>query len=214
MKSNPSDSFALVVEDHPLVAESLVGCVRENAPDLHVAIAESLAEALSILRQRPAPALILTDLTLTDATGVDAVRRLREAAPKSPLLVVTALDLPALREEAKAFGAIDYLIKNTSIQMLRDRIRTILGCHQPKRQATAKRASPLRHVFTPKQIQVLEELVAGRSNKQIAARLEISDETVGSHMKAILGKLAARNRTEAVVRYLQIIHPAKDRSAS
>ncbi|MCX7144369.1 MAG: LuxR C-terminal-related transcriptional regulator, partial [Proteobacteria bacterium] len=58
----------------------------------------------------------------------------------------------------------------------------------------------------------LEELAAGRSNKEIAARMGISNETVGSHMKEILGRLGARNRTEAVVRYLQIINRVHDPS--
>lgn len=197
--------FALIVEDHPLVADSLVACVGDFDSELHVEIAESLDAALRILARRCAPLLIVTDLTLTDAQGIEAVRGLRGAAPESPLLVFTALDEPKLRSEAKALGVVGYLIKNSSIQTLRREILSIIGGRDRARihpSGTGK----LSELLTPKQVAVLEELVAGRSNKQIAVRLNISDETVGSHMKDILGRLSVRNRTEAVVRYLQLVN--------
>jgi DNA-binding NarL/FixJ family response regulator len=127
------------------------------------------------------------------------------------LLVFTALDDALLRSEAKALGAIDYLIKSTSIQTLRERIRTILGGRPTKRPAAPSRNGKLARLLTPKQITVLEELVAGRSNKQIAVRLNISDDTVGSHMKEIFGRLGVRNRTEAVVCYIQLASHAHTR---
>lgn len=205
MKQDRRIRFALIVEDHPLVAESLVACVRACDADFEIDVAESLSAALHLLSLRPTPLLIVTDLTLTDATGTEAVRRLREAAPDSAMLVFTALDVPLLREEAKAHGVIDYLIKSTSIQILRERIASVIGTCLPRQHSGRKRAAVLPGMLTPKQLAVLEELVAGRSNKEIAARLDISDETVGSHMKAIFGRLGARNRTEAVVRYLQML---------
>jgi DNA-binding NarL/FixJ family response regulator len=67
-------------------------------------------------------------------------------------------------------------------------------------------------MLTRKQIAVIEELAAGRSNKEIAVRLGISDQTVGSHMKEILGRLGVKNRTEAVIRYIDMIAPPGDRS--
>lgn len=196
--------FALVVEDHPLVSESLVACFRSCDPGLEVNVAESLRAALGFLEAGVAPVLIVTDLELTDATGTEAVRRLREAAPASPLLVLTAMDDPVLRAEAGNWGALGYLVKSSPIGALKEEIRKVIGGRPRARGAPAQRADSLPRLLTPKQLEVLEELVAGRSNKQIAARLSISDETVGSHMKSILGKLAVRNRTEAVVRYLQI----------
>ena len=204
--------FALIVEDHPLVADSLRACVRDCDAELETATAESLRAALLILALRPAPLLIVTDLTLPDTKGTEAVRRLREAAPQSPLLVFTALDDPVLRREAKEFGATEYLIKSTSIQTLRDAIRAVIGARPAGSYTAPARADTAGRVLTPKQLAVLEELVAGRSNKEIAARLSISDETVGSHMKEILGRLGAKNRTEAVVRYLQMIKRPHDRA--
>ena len=203
--------FALIVEDHPLVADSLVACVRECDAELEVDTAESLGAALGILALRPAPLLIVTDLTLTDTQGTEAVRRLCEAAPQSPLLVFTALDDPLLRSEAKELGALGYLIKSTSIQTLRNEIRAVIGAHPVENHVAPARTGTANRLLTPKQLAVLEELAAGRSNKEIAVRMNISDETVGSHMKEILGRLGAKNRTEAVVRYLQLINQPHDR---
>lgn len=204
--------FALIVEDHPLVADSLVACVRDCDAELKLITAESLRAALRILERHPSPLLIITDLTLTDVQGTQVVRFLREAAPTSPLLVFTALDDPTLRSEAQELGATGYLIKSASTQILREEIRSLIGVRTV--QSATARAAPdkLSGLLTPKQCAVLEELAAGRSNRQIAARMNISDETVGSHMKEILSRLAVRNRTEAVVRYLQLIAPTHDRS--
>jgi len=212
MQDDRHASFALVVEDHPLVADSLVACVRDCNPALEVDTADSLRAALHILARRPAPLLIVTDLTLSDTRGTEAVGHLRRAAPDTPILVFTALDDPVLRREARDLGAIGYLIKSTSIQTLRDEIRAVIGRHPARQDTPPARSGRLSRLLTPKQVAVIVELMAGRSNKQIAARLNLSDETVGSHMKEILSRLGARNRTEAVVRYLQEINPHDDRS--
>ena len=204
--------FALIVEDHPLVSDSLVACIRDCDPLLQVDTAESLRAALAILGQHPAPLLIVTDLTLTDANGMEAVRSLRATAPESPLLVFTALDDPGLRNEARALGVKDYLIKSAAIQTLREGIRDALGAPRSGQGATPADRSRMGQLFTPRQLAVLEELTAGRSNQEIAARMNISEETVRSHMKEILARLGVKNRTEAVVRYLQMIRP-NDRSA-
>lgn len=212
MDEDNNDAFVLIVEDHPLVADSLVTCVRSSNAGLRIAIAETLLGATRILAVRSAPLLIVTDLTLTDAKGTKAIKRLREAAPQSPLLVFTALEDAALRREALALGVTDYLIKSASTQAIRDKIQAIVGGHSVAKVDEHGRASTLQDIFTPKQLQVLEELPAGRSNREIAARLSISEETVRSHMKEILARLGVRNRTEGVARYLQMIDQQRDHS--
>lgn len=212
MHENRNNAFVLVVEDHPLVADSLVACIRGSNAGLEVQTAETLLAATWILAVRSAPRLIVTDLTLTDTRGIEAVRRLREAAPQSPLLVFTAIDDAALRREALALGAAGYLIKSASIQAIRDKIRAMVGGCSVAGNKEPSRAGILEEMFTRKQLQVLEELPAGRSNREIAARLGISAETVRSHMKEILGRLGVRNRTEGVARYLKMIDQQHDRS--
>lgn len=204
MQEHHRTSFVLIVEDHPLLADSLLACVRDCDAGLEVETAESLRAALRILAQRPAPLLIVTDLTLTDAQGTDAVRSLREAAPQSPLLVFTAQGDPVSRSEARELGAIGYLVKTTSIRILRDAMRDVTGGHRSNKRVAQERSGTLSRLLTPRQLRVLEELAAGRSNKEIAVRLNLSDETVNFHMTEILGRLEVRNRTEAIVRYFQI----------
>lgn len=201
--ADPRRSYVLIAEDHPLVVESVAACIRWCVDDIEVRVAESLGAALAILRRQPEPALIVSDLTLTDAAGTEAVRAMREAAPGSPLLVVTALDDPTLRNEADRLGVAGYVVKSASTTILRDRIAEILG-NVPAGKSAATRQPDPAVSFTRKQQQVLNELVAGRSNREIAARMNIGLQTVASHMKEILARLGVRNRTEAVVRYLQI----------
>lgn len=204
MPEDHSVQFALIVEDHPLVLDSLVACVRDCDPGLEVNTAESLSAAIRVLAHRPVPLLIVTDLTLTDARGIEAVRQLRQAAPQACILVFTALDDQQLRSAAKALGVIDYLIKSASTQTLRDAIRAVIGSHPDKDKTAPVAPGRLNHLLTPKQLAVLEELISGRSNKQIAVRMNVSEMTVGSHVKEIFGRLGVRNRTEAVSRYFQI----------
>lgn len=210
MQEDPATPFVLIVEDHPLVAESLVACVRDCDAGLAADTAESLAAALRILAARPAPLLIITDLTLIDTQGTEAVRHLRVAAPQSPILVVTALDEAPLRSAAKELGAIGYLVKSASIQALREQIRAVIGERARPAGDAPPRTDVLGGLLTPKQLAVLDELRAGRRNKEIAVRMGVSDETVGSHVKEIISRLGVRNRTEAVVRYLQLLDGPAD----
>ena len=212
MHEDHNNAFVLIVEDHPLVADSLVACIRGSNALLEVQTAETLLTATRLLAVRSMPQLIVTDLTLTDAKGIEAVRRLREAAPQSPLLVFTALDDAALRSEALALGAAGYLIKSASIQAIRDKIQAMVGGDSAAGKQGPSRAGTLEEIFTRKQLLVLEELPAGRSNREIASRLGISEETVRSHMKEILGRLGVRNRTEGVARYLKMIGQQRDHS--
>jgi DNA-binding NarL/FixJ family response regulator len=199
--------FVLVVEDHPLIADSLVTCIKDGHPNLFVEAAYSLHSASTCLTNHPTPILIVTDLTLVDAKGIDAVRALRTAAPETPLLVFTAIDDPALRAQAIDLGVAGFLLKSTATETLCAAISRLLG-----QNLSAANASPPAHsgneitvrVLTKKQTEILDELVAGRSNKEIATRLGISDQTVSSHMKEILSRLGVRNRTQAVSRYYQL----------
>jgi DNA-binding NarL/FixJ family response regulator len=199
--------FVLVVEDHPLIAESLVICIKEGHPNLLVEATHSLRAAGSRLENRPTPILIVTDLTLVDANGIDAVRALRAAAPRTPLLVFTAIDDPALRDLAIDLGVAGYLLKSTATATLCAEMSRLIGKHSSAVHSTTSAGSSAEIVIrelTKKQTEILIELVAGRSNKEIATRLGISDQTVSSHMKEVLSRLGVRNRTQAVSRYYQL----------
>ncbi len=196
--------YALVVEDHPLVADSLVAYIQNAHPGLAVKAVESLQSALAVLDRQLIPCLIVTDLTLIDAKDAEAVTALRGAAPSCPLLVVTALDDVALRDTAAELGVAGYFLKRAGTESLRGAIRAILDGTATVSSTTKPNSKTENTVLTSKQCSVLDELAAGRSNREIAARLNISMDTVGSHMKDIFGRLGVKNRTEAVVRYLQL----------
>lgn len=204
MPANLSGSYVLIVEDHPLVADSVTACVRLACSNVVIRLAETLRIALDIVKQHSQPRLIITDLTLMDAYGIEAVIALRDAAPDSPALVVTALDDPGLREDAIRQGIAGYLVKSASTNILRECIAELLGEQRSGKPAPPAPSLPPSGELTRKQRQVLDELAAGRSNREIAVRLNIAPDTVGSHMKEIFARLGAKNRTEAVVRYLQI----------
>ena len=204
--------YVLVVEDHPLVAESLVAWVKDCDSWLDVAVSDSLRAAARTLALRPDPFLIVTDLTLTDTRGIETVRRLREIAPRSQILVFTALDEAQLRKESVELGVVAYVVKSASTQTLRETMDKIIGVHRAQGPAAEEQSETQRPLLTRKQRSVLNELVAGRSNKEIAARLNISDKTVNSHMKEIFSRLGAKNRTEAVVRYLSMGNQRNDRT--
>ena len=178
--------------------------VRDYAAAMQIHVVESLGAAARLIEQRSAPVLILTDLSLTDANGTEVILRLRELAPQSPLLVVTALDDPALRDQAEKSGAIGYILKSSAIPALRHQIGVALQGHLPRRRVKVPDTGSLERMLTPAQIAVLAELASGRSNKEISASLKIGEETVSSHVKEILARLAVRNRTQAVVRYMQL----------
>lgn len=211
MELNRRAPLVLIVEDHPLIVDSLVACIRSCNPQVRFETANSIRVATAILERKPAPALIVTDLTLTDCNGVATVAALRDRAPSSPLLVFTALDDPELRRGALDLGAIDYLIKSVSAETLCTAMCAVLGSGktppaQPRSDdaETADDPPRLANLLTKRQIVVLRELAAGRSNKEIALRLTLSDQTIGSHVKEILSRLGVRNRTEAVASYFEL----------
>lgn len=196
--------YVLILEDHPLVADSLAACVHACNAALRVVIRGSLNDAIQTLTELPQPLLILTDLTLPDAAGMESVRQLRQVAPQCKLLVCTALDTPELRAEAKDRGVMGYLIKNASTETLRAEISNALGDTSALSFSKSKGLGSHGPILTNRHIQILEELTSGRNNKEIATRLHISPDTVGSHMKEILARLSAKTRTEAVAQYLRL----------
>ena len=204
MQDNGSETYVLVLDDHPMVAESLVASVRAHRARIKICVAESLEMALQFIASLGAPVLILSDLSLTDVAGLGVMRELRSAAPQATLLVVTANEDPGMRLQAQQFGVAGYFLKSTSVDALREAIAEALLPFADTLQAADVRDDPLGSRLTRAQIGVLVEMAAGRSNKEIAIRLGVSGETVTSHVKEILRRLNVRNRTQAVVRYMEL----------
>ncbi|SEB43093.1 response regulator [Terriglobus roseus] len=189
----------LVADDHPLMRSGIAAEINAE-PDMSViASAEDGEEALELFRvHRPDVSLI--DLRMPKMNGLELLSAIRADFPLARLVVLTtsAGDVHAVR--AFRMGAAGYLLKH----MLRgDLITTIREVHEGRRRIPDEIAQLLaQHAMdnqmTPREIDVLSKVALGKSNKMIGAELSISEHTVKAHLKMILSKLGASDRTHAV----------------
>ena len=190
----------LTVDDHPLMMAGIAGEVNAQA-DMHVvAEASDGAKALQqFLIHRPD--VTLMDLRMPNMNGVDAILAIRSASPRARIVVLTtaAGDIQVLR--AFRAGAAGYLLKNLLRNELIDTIRRV---HAGQRRIPDEIAQQLAEhaaddALTPRELEVLRGVAQGQSNKIIASDLYIAEHTVKNHMKSILAKLDASDRTGAAM---------------
>ena len=190
----------MTVDDHPVFRDGLSAILATQEDMLLVAEASNGREAVELYRTHR-PDVTLMDLRLPEMGGLDAIACIREEFPKARTIVLTTYrgDVQALR--ALKIGACGYLLKNTVRMYLLDTIRAV---HAGKRRIPPEVASEMAEyaaddILTPREIEVLQQVAEGNANKIIADRLKISEDTVKAHMKSILSKLAANDRTHAVM---------------
>ncbi|GIL39712.1 response regulator [Roseiterribacter gracilis] len=190
----------LTVDDHPLLREGIAAVIEGQSDMKLVGEATNGVEAIDQFRQHR-PDVTLMDLRMPDMNGIEAITAIRKEYPAARIIVLTtyAGDVQALG--ALKAGASAYLLKSMLRKELLDTIRTV---HAGRRHIPAEIASEIAEhatddALTAREIEVLRRVGAGNSNKQIAALLSISEGTVKAHMKSILPKLDARDRTHAVM---------------
>ena len=194
----------LIADDHPLVRDALARTLRCVQPEAEVLEAADFASALRVL-QTDAPELALVDLHMPGMERVDGVRRLRLLCPGVPLVVASGEDDPAVIRATLAAGAVGFLPKAESPDVLQQALRLVLGggtYTPPQALADLQPGAaprPDASGLTPRQTDVLRCLMRGQPNKLIARELGLTEGTVKIHIAAILRVLQARNRTEAVV---------------
>jgi len=189
----------LAVDDHPLLREG-VAAVLNGEEDIElIAEATNGQEAIELFR-RYHPDVTLMDLQMPGMSGIDAMLAIRVEFPNARFIVLTTYqgDVQALR--ALKAGASGYLLKNMLRKELLDTIRIV---HAGRRRIPPEIAAELAdHVtddaLSEKEIAVLRRVAKGNSNKIIASQLDVSEATVKGHMKSILSKLNANDRTHAV----------------
>ena len=195
----------LLVEDHAMVRESLLLLLDQRLPCYRWRDAGTLAAALRLLHSEPDINLLLLDLDLPDSRGLDTLKRVREAAPEVPVVVLSASDDDGSVLACIDHGAAGFLSKTVHAAQLVDGIRSVLegGVALP---AILSRASiPTVHgallvpEFTDRQRDVLRLLIAGHSNKLIARELGLTDATVKTHLQLVYRKLDVESRTQAVL---------------
>jgi DNA-binding NarL/FixJ family response regulator len=198
---DPSQKIrVLVVDDHPLMVAGIVGEINAQLDMTVSAQAADGEEALSLYRiHRPDVAIM--DVRMPKLSGIDAIIAIRKDFPKARIIVLTTAigDVQALR--ALKEGAVGYLLKNL---VRKELIETIRAVHTGLKRIPPDIAQQLaEHVadetLTARELDVLRMVAQGKGNKIIASDLEIAEHTVKNHMKSILMKLRADDRTGAVV---------------
>ncbi len=189
----------LTVDDHPLLREGIAAVIHGEDDMLLVGEATNGHEAILGFRTHR-PDVTLMDLQMPDMNGIDAITAIRSEFPNARVVVLTTYqgDVQALR--AFKAGAVGYLLKN---MLRKDLLETIRGVHAGRRRIPPEIAAELaEHVtddlLTSRELEVLKRVGTGTSNKIIASELSVSEATVKCHMKNILSKLSANDRTHAV----------------
>ena len=189
----------LVADDHPIVREGLRGLIAVQPDIAVVAEASNGREAIQQFRIHR-PDVTVMDLQMPEMDGVDAVFAIRDEFPGARIIVLTTYAGDAKILRALKAGAQGYLLKAVMHKELADNIRAVYaGRKVMSPEAAAQVAEHTgEEALIPKEIEVLRLIAAGNANKEIAAQLSISEETVKSRVKNILDKLVANDRTHAV----------------
>jgi DNA-binding NarL/FixJ family response regulator len=188
----------LLVEDHPLYREGLLGLLQRRAPQLQCRVADTGAEALRLLQGQTDTDLVLADLHLPGAMdGLALLDRIGQDHPTVARVLVSGSDDPHLGAQARRAGLMGYLPKAMDPTLWELALARILGGEPwfPREALTSVEAGP-----TGRQAVILVRLAEGRSNKAIASELGITERTVKYHLSELYGRLGAANRAEAVAR--------------
>jgi DNA-binding NarL/FixJ family response regulator len=189
----------LSVDDHPLLREGLAAIIN-NQPDMVlVAQASSAQEALLQFRKHQAD-VTLMDLRLPDKSGIEAMIAIRREFPEARVIMLTTFEGDVEIQRALEAGARGYLLKSMPPKELVEVIRQV---HAGKKRIPAQLAAQLaEHLsdedLTVREVEVLSQIAGGNRNRDIAEKLFITEETVKVHIKHIMEKLGASDRTQAV----------------
>lgn len=200
-----------LVEDHPKVRESWTKLIN-SFPDFDcICACTSGEEALRLIPQEQ-PDVVLMDIFLPRLSGIECTQRLKALLPQTQIIIFTAMDDEELVFMALEAGADGYLLKRTKPSDLRASLLDVLGGGAPMTSQIARcviesfrKKAKIRDesaCLSVREEQILLLLSQGYSNKLIADKLELSVDTVCSHLKHVFHKLHVRSRTEAAVRYM------------
>jgi DNA-binding NarL/FixJ family response regulator len=194
----------LLVDDHALVRDALALLIALHHPHVDLRQAGRLREALALLAGEPNVDLVLLDLALPDSDGIATLAAMREAAPDTRIVVLSADEREETVLAAIDAGAAGFIPKSTESGVLRQALATVLdgrvyvpSTESAGQQRTSAGVDDLG--LTPRQIDVLRMLVDGGSNKRIARALDLAPSTVKTHLEAIFERLRVNSRTQAVV---------------
>jgi DNA-binding NarL/FixJ family response regulator len=200
MNREPRCIRILMADDHPVFRDG-VAAILTSQPGMNlIAEATNGEEAIALFRQHR-PDIVLMDLQMPSMGGFEAINGILSEFPDARIIVLTTYEGDVQATRALRAGAAGYLLKST---LRKELIYTIRQVHAGQRHIPTDVARVIAEHMTDnalsmRELQVLGHLAGGFSNKRIATRMGISTETVKTHMKSILSKVNARDRTEAVV---------------
>jgi DNA-binding NarL/FixJ family response regulator len=201
----------LIVDDHTMIREGLKPVLKRlgDGGQMHVFEASGFEEALAFADLHPDLDLVLLDLRLPDVQGFAALNDLQERHPDLPIVVMSGEDDPALMRGAIDNGALGFIPKKSSADVILNALRLVLsgGTYLPREIMSAPAAAPVQSApsryhdlgLTPRQADVLNLLVAGKPNKAICRELNMAEGTVKTHIAAVFKALNVTSRVQAVI---------------
>jgi DNA-binding NarL/FixJ family response regulator len=211
MKKLKRDSVirVMLVDDHLAFRKGMAALI-ESEPDLRViAEAGDGTKALEIFRVNK-PDVVLMDLRLPGMGGVEAIIAIRKEFPDARVIVLTTFDMDEDIFRAMQSGAKSYLLKDTPEDELAETIRAVHAGRQvlPRKVAARLAERQQRADLSEREVEALQLLIKGRSNKEIGAALFITEDTVKAHLKTLFSKLHVKDRTEAAISAIRhgIVH--------
>jgi DNA-binding NarL/FixJ family response regulator len=203
----------LIVDDHQLAREGLSAVLSQGGYDV-VGLAASGEEAIE-LATHLTPDIVLMDVRLGDGIdGLEATRRIVAQGLPSRVIMLTLHETPAYVREALSAGTAGYVLKEAAIEELRGAIDQVMAGHSAlpiellnaamRGNAPTPRRERLDQILTRRELEVVERIALGLTNKQIARELDISPATVKVHVERLIGKLGVADRTQAAVLAVQL----------
>ena len=197
--SNPRTIRILAVDDHPLLRDGIASVI-EGQPDMRVVAEASNGREAVDLCLAHRPDITLMDIQMPVMNGIDATIAIREAWPDARIVVLTTYKGDVQARRALQAGAAGYLLKS---MLRRELVDTIRDVQSGKRSIPVEIALALAdhlqdNALSAREVEVLRLVALGSSNKRIGLTLHVTEDTVKAHMKAVLHKLGASDRTHAV----------------
>lgn len=206
----------MILEDNELIANRIFQIIKAWRPEAEILMFHDLRTALLAL-ENEAVDLLIVDLQLPDGTGIDAIRRLRKVIPNAQSIVVSALAERSVVFDALQAGAVGYILKDDDSVGITDGISAVLNGHSPISISIARHVIDLMNLNSPqpmtenhstdltrREIEVLNAIAKGFTNKEVAEIMGISVNTVPVHIRNIYKKLQASNRTEATYEAMRL----------
>lgn len=207
----------LVIDDHPLVQEGVSAALESLADDVTVMSARDGEQGLATAAENPDLDLVLLDLALPGMSGFNLIGKLHERLPSLPVVVLSALEEPENVRHAINAGAMGFVPKSAATRVLIEVLQQVLEGNVTVPLALQSSGPPISHalpgatgdspsasepdvaLLTLRQLEVLSRVCQGKTNKQIATELGLSEKTVKAHVTAIFKVLGVVNRTQAVL---------------